>query len=376
MSLLDDVDDEAFLLAAEAAEAAANTYSKRPRLSTSPSPTPAASEGSYLSALKGSHSAAWKQQQETLTLAHKRPGGSKVPGVSPGGGVQITKGACFKCGDTSHWARECPQSLQASVGGVGGGIGGGGGGVGGGIGGGGGGYVDAGGEVEEKACPCGAGICLVLTSSTPRNPGRKFYRCPTRDNGGCNFFEWCDAPSPGAANARSSTSFQSDASIVNMPCSCGAGTCLILTTKAGVNVGRQFYRCPAQGGSSCGFFKWCDDQQQPRTAAPLQGGSSPYQAGATPTNQSMSKSSSGCFKCGQENHWAKDCPNQSSDPYSDKGGRALSSATSSDGCFKCGKAGHWSRDCPVANSGGGGGGAVASNVKSSSTLGSWNSRRY
>uniref|UniRef100_A0A453M027 CCHC-type domain-containing protein n=1 Tax=Aegilops tauschii subsp. strangulata TaxID=200361 RepID=A0A453M027_AEGTS len=112
MSLLDDVDDEAFLLAAEAAEAAANTYSKRPRLSTSPSPTPAASEGSYLSALKGSHSAAWKQQQETLTLAHKRPGGSKVPGVSPGGGVQITKGACFKCGDTSHWARECPQSLQ------------------------------------------------------------------------------------------------------------------------------------------------------------------------------------------------------------------------------------------------------------------------
>lgn len=169
MSLLDDVDDEAFLLAAEAAEAAAMASSKRPRLSTSPSPIPAASEGSYLSALKGSHSAAWKQQQETLTLAHKRPGGSKVPGVSPAGGVQITKGACFKCGDTSHWARECPQSLQASVGGGGGGIGGGGGG-----------YVDAGGEVEEKACPCGSGICLVLTSSTPRNPGRKFYRCPTR----------------------------------------------------------------------------------------------------------------------------------------------------------------------------------------------------
>uniref|UniRef100_A0A453LZZ7 GRF-type domain-containing protein n=1 Tax=Aegilops tauschii subsp. strangulata TaxID=200361 RepID=A0A453LZZ7_AEGTS len=110
------------------------------------------------------------------------------------------------------------------------------------------------GEVEEKACPCGAGICLVLTSSTPRNPGRKFYRCPTRDNGGCNFFEWCDAPSPGAANARSSTSFQSDASIVNMPCSCGAGTCLILTTKAGVNVGRQFYRCPAQVHSSGHFM--------------------------------------------------------------------------------------------------------------------------
>uniref|UniRef100_A0ACD6AA02 Uncharacterized protein n=1 Tax=Avena sativa TaxID=4498 RepID=A0ACD6AA02_AVESA len=371
MSLLVDLDaedEEALLLAVEAAEAAS---SKRPRLSTSPSPTPAASEGSYLSALKGSHSSAWKQQQEALNLAHKRPGGYKAPGITPAGGVQIEKGACFKCGDTSHWARECPQSLPASGGG-GGGTGGGGG------------YVDTEVKVEEKDCPCGSGICLVLTSSTPRNPGRRFYRCPMKDNGGCNFFEWCDAPSPGAANARSNTSFQSDASVVNMPCSCGAGTCLIFTTKAGINIGRQFYRCPAQGGSSCGFFKWCDDQQQPRTtAAPLQAPSPQYQTGVTSTNQNMSKSSSGCFKCGQESHWAKDCPNQSSDPYSDKGGRTLTpvASASSDACLKCGKAGHWSRDCPVANSGGGSGGsggvAVGGHVKSSSTaLGSWNSRRY
>ncbi|CAM0876678.1 unnamed protein product [Alopecurus aequalis] len=363
MSLLEEDDEEGYLLAVEAAEAAAASY-KRPRLSTSPSPTPAASEGSYLSALKGSHSSAWKQQQETLNLAHKRPGGYKAPGITSD---QIAKGACFKCGDTSHWARDCPQSLPASGGG-----GGGGGGTGGG-----GGFVDTEVKVEEKECPCGSGICFVLTSSTPKNPGRRFYRCPMRDNGGCNFFEWCDAPPPGLANALSNTSFQSDASVVNMPCSCGAGTCLILTTKNGINVGRQFYRCPAQGGSSCGFFKWCDDQQQLRTAAPLQQAASPqYQTGVTSTNQNMSKSSSsGCFKCGQKNHWAKDCPNQSSDPYSDKGGRTLTPGASSDGCFKCGKAGHWSRDCPVANSGGG---AVASNAKSSSspTLGAWNSRRY
>jgi hypothetical protein len=134
----------------------------------------------------------------------------------------------------------------------------------------------------------------------------------------------------------------------------------------------------SQGGSSCGFFKWCDDQQQqPRTAAPLQASPQYHQTGVTSTNQNTSKSSSACFKCGQENHWAKDCPNQPSDPYSDKGGRTLTPATSSDGCFKCGKAGHWSRDCPVATSGGGGGGgAVGGNVKSSSPLGSWNSRRY
>jgi hypothetical protein len=168
MSLLEDDDEEAFLLAVEAAEAAAMASSKRPRLSTSPSPTPAASEGSYLSALKGSHSSAWKQQQEALNLAHKRPGGSMAPGIAPAGGAPIAKGACFKCGDTSHWARECPQSLPATGGGGGGGTGGGGA------------YVDAEVKVEEKECPCGAGTCLVLTSSTPRNPGRRFYRCPTK----------------------------------------------------------------------------------------------------------------------------------------------------------------------------------------------------
>lgn len=127
-----------------------------------------------------------------------------------------------------------------------------------------------------------------------------------------------------------------------------------------------------QGGSSCGFFKWCDDQQL-RTSAPLQA-SSQYQTAATSSGQNSSKrSSSSCFKCGQENHWAKDCPNQSSDPYPDKGGRTLTSASSLDACFKCGKAGHWSRDCPTANCGAG---TVASHVKSSSTLGSWNSHRY
>ncbi|XP_062214389.1 uncharacterized protein LOC133915297 [Phragmites australis] len=368
MSVPDGEDDDAFLLAVDAAETAAlDSSSKRRRLSTSSSsPTPTASptapasvpEGSYLAALKGSHSTAWKQQQQQgLTYAHKRPDGPKTLAAGTGG-TQVASGACFKCGDPGHWARECPQSAPAAGGG-------------GGIGGGGGEHADAGGAVEEKACPCGAGSCLVLTSNTPRNPGRKFYRCPMRDNGGCNFFEWCDTPSPGSGNARSNTVFPSETSAAaDMPCPCGAGTCLILTTKTGKNVGRQFYRCPLnQGGGSCGFFKWCDDQQ-PRVGAPPQA-SPQYQTDVMSTSQNSSKrSSSSCFKCGQENHWAKDCPNQSSDPYTDKGGRT--SASSPDACFKCGKTGHWSRDCPTLNSGSGTG---ASHVKASSTLGSWNSHR-
>ncbi|XP_052147541.1 uncharacterized protein LOC127766521 isoform X1 [Oryza glaberrima] len=384
MSFPDEEEDEAFLLAVAATEEAAlasSDSSKRRRLSmtsstssspTSATPAPAAvPEGPYLAALKGSHSSAWKQQQETLSQARKRPGGSQTlatPGSGSGsGGAQVARGgACFKCGDSSHWARECPQSVPATGGG-------GGGGAFGGSGGGGGGYGDAGGAVEEKACPCGAGSCLVLTSNTPRNPGRKFYRCPMRDNGGCNYFEWCDNPSPGPANVSSNTVFQSDTSVAHMLCPCGAGACLILTTKTGKNVGRQFYRCPAnQGGSSCGYFKWCDEQQL-RTAAPLQA-STQYHTDVASSGQIPSKrSSSACFKCGQENHWAKDCPNQSSDPYPDKGGRTFTSASSPDACFKCGKSGHWSRDCPTANCGSG---TVSSHVKSSSTLGSWNSHRY
>ncbi|RLN19943.1 DNA-binding protein HEXBP-like [Panicum miliaceum] len=111
---------------------------------------------------------------------------------------------------------------------------------------------------------------------------------------------------------------RSETSATDMLCPCGAGACLVLTTKTGKNVGRQFYRCPAnQGGGSCGFFKWCDDQQ-PRVGAPPQA-SLQYQTDAMSSVQNSSKrSSSSCFKYRQENHWARDCPNQSSDPYPDK----------------------------------------------------------
>lgn len=174
MSVSDGDDDEAFLIALDAAEAAALDSSKRRRLSTTstsptPSTSPAATEGPYLAALKGSHSSTWKQQLQDLGYAHKRPDGSKP--LAPGTGAS---GSCFKCGDPGHWARECPQSVPNTGGG--GQIGGGGDGGGGG----GGGYVNAGVEVEDKACPCGVGSCLVLTSNTPKNPGRKFYKCPMR----------------------------------------------------------------------------------------------------------------------------------------------------------------------------------------------------
>lgn len=50
-----------------------------------------------------------------------------------------------------------------------------------------------------------------------------------------------------------------------------------------------------------------------------------------------------CFKCGEEGHMSRECP---------KGGGGGGSRA----CFKCGEEGHMSRECPQAGGGGGGGG--------------------
>ncbi|XP_060202851.1 uncharacterized protein LOC132631275 [Lycium barbarum] len=40
-------------------------------------------------------------------------------------------------------------------------------------------------------CNCGT-IAKHLTSSTPSNPGRKFYKCPRPKGSSCGFWEWED----------------------------------------------------------------------------------------------------------------------------------------------------------------------------------------
>jgi len=115
---LDEEDDFLLQLAAIEAEAAA----KRPRVSSIP-------EGPYMAALKGSKSDQW--QQSPLNPASK----SRSVAVTTGG-------------------------FQRSDGGGG---------------------VAGEQDFPEKSCPCGVGICLILTSNTPKNPGRKFYKCPNRE---------------------------------------------------------------------------------------------------------------------------------------------------------------------------------------------------
>ncbi|XP_065865031.1 uncharacterized protein [Euphorbia lathyris] len=132
---------------------------------------------------------------------------------------------CFKCRELGHWSYDCPnkspkKSPSSSPG-----------------------SSTNVTDFPVVRCPCDRGACVVFTSSTDKNPKRKFYTCPVEKSKECGFFKWCDE-------------------IKGTPvCACGVGTCSLNRTSSGPDEGKWYYACRIKKNhGACDFFQWADYQ--------------------------------------------------------------------------------------------------------------------
>lgn len=146
---------------------------------------------------------------------------------------------------------------------------------------------------QDINCNCGQAVVERTVAKEGPNQGRKFAACPDQV---CNFFQWLDAQSNLAI---SSTDFSSNLKCSNLTsnkfgheqkCKCGLEAARLVTAN-GSNAGRAFFKC-TKIVKRCDYFEWEDGVEK-----------------QSYINNGTKALSISCFKCGENGHFAKSCPN-------------------------------------------------------------------
>ncbi|KAI0633210.1 DNA topoisomerase [Trametes polyzona] len=214
----------------------------------------------------------------------------------------------------------------------------------------------------ELQCQCGVPAVERTVTKSSANKGRRFWTCG--QNQACDFFQWSDEPAapqmPLNGPSGASSSYVAPIIPAKRPhnvmatarrCQCDL-TAVLKVSKSAANMDRKYWSCPnSSRQAQCKYFEWAEDGEEGPPAPPQRTysngtGSAAYGRGGGVGDSSNDQ---GCFKCGAQGHWSKDCPNPTRS-FGDGGGGGGGGGGSA--CFTCGQEGHYSSACP--NKGGGG----------------------
>lgn len=174
-------------------------------------------------------------------------------------------------------------------------------------------------------CDCNVPAVERTVTKESANKGKRFWTCG--QNQTCQFFQWSDGPSASgtptavasSSSSRaypSSTAYSSVSAVVpakrphsavgaERRCGCDL-TAVLKVSQSASNANRKYWSCPnGSRQARCAYFEWAADDEDGPIEPPKRTFSS--NAGNAPSGGGgggAGASGSGCYKCGEEGHWA------------------------------------------------------------------------